>query len=403
MERMALPAGEGPQKRGSAPPLGDWRVGRGRGLGRRGPSLLSSRLEVAEDEELTSLNWLHESKDLLMAMSLDGRPLANPLPAQPKEKQPLPVAEGQAKPRETKKPPYSWNSLIFMAIEGSPRRCLPVKEIYKWILQQYPYFKRAPGSWKNSVRQNLSLNRCFRRVVKCSREALGKGSFWSVDREFRPSLLQAIRKRNLRLHSPSLSSSATVQQNPSYSQNTAGQGQDQPPVSSQVHSITPALLPDATNTITSGESAQTNSRDLAPRPVWGDVCLTRHAPAVCAMPNGDHNYSLARNSEWQVWPPGASGQVQEQHRTVSAKVEREGDEGSEGFVSGSESETEDEGAEDSLADSGYIPLGVQPPCATEGLGGSPCLGEREALGFSDIDEELHEVAGSLLNLAGIHS
>lgn len=64
------------------------------------------------------------------------------------------------------KPPYSFSCLIFMAIEESPQKALPVKEIYSWILSHFPYFQNAPTGWKNSVRHNLSLNRCFQKVEK---------------------------------------------------------------------------------------------------------------------------------------------------------------------------------------------------------------------------------------------
>lgn len=65
-----------------------------------------------------------------------------------------------------KKPPYSFSCLIFMAIEDSEQKALPVKEIYTWILEHFPYFKNAPTGWKNSVRHNLSLNKCFEKVEK---------------------------------------------------------------------------------------------------------------------------------------------------------------------------------------------------------------------------------------------
>lgn len=64
------------------------------------------------------------------------------------------------------KPPFSFSSLIFMAIEGSQEKALPVKEIYAWIVQHFPYFKTAPTGWKNSVRHNLSLNKSFVKVEK---------------------------------------------------------------------------------------------------------------------------------------------------------------------------------------------------------------------------------------------
>lgn len=66
----------------------------------------------------------------------------------------------------TSKPPYSFSCLIFMAIEDSEQKALPVKEIYSWILDHFPYFRNAPTGWKNSVRHNLSLNKCFQKVEK---------------------------------------------------------------------------------------------------------------------------------------------------------------------------------------------------------------------------------------------
>nr|CAD7263167.1 unnamed protein product [Timema shepardi] len=102
------------------------------------------------------------------------------------------------------KPPYSFSCLIFMAIEDSPSKALPVKEIYSWILDHFPYFCKAPTGWKNSVRHNLSLNKCFRKVEKAPvslhrpyklpAENLGKGSLWMVDPVYRPNLVQALKK-----------------------------------------------------------------------------------------------------------------------------------------------------------------------------------------------------------------
>ncbi|CRK99696.1 CLUMA_CG012969, isoform A [Clunio marinus] len=96
------------------------------------------------------------------------------------------------------KPPYSFSSLIFMAIEDSLQKALPVKEIYAWIIQHFPYFKTAPTGWKNSVRHNLSLNKCFQKVEKAASpnvvplQNLGKGSLWMVEPQYRPNLIQAL-------------------------------------------------------------------------------------------------------------------------------------------------------------------------------------------------------------------
>ncbi|XP_076321763.1 forkhead box protein N3-like [Tachypleus tridentatus] len=92
------------------------------------------------------------------------------------------------------KPPYSFSCLIFMAIEDSPVKALAVKDIYSWILSHFPYFQQAPTGWKNSVRHNLSLNKCFCKVEKIKGQNIGKGSLWCIDPQFRPNLLQALRK-----------------------------------------------------------------------------------------------------------------------------------------------------------------------------------------------------------------
>lgn len=62
------------------------------------------------------------------------------------------------------KPPHSFSTLIFLAIESSEPKALPVRDIYSWITKHFIYYRSAPAGWKNSVRHNLSLNKCFCKV-----------------------------------------------------------------------------------------------------------------------------------------------------------------------------------------------------------------------------------------------
>lgn len=135
-----------------------------------------------EDEELTNLNWLHEN--LLQNFTLGGpeaQPSGSPLfdiegdygPNQgPSSSSSSSSSHSRGRERDSlkSKPPFSFSLLIYMAIEQSPSKSLPVKEIYGWILEHFPYFSNAPTGWKNSVRHNLSLNKCFRKVER----SLGK-------------------------------------------------------------------------------------------------------------------------------------------------------------------------------------------------------------------------------------
>uniref|UniRef100_UPI00358F5B89 forkhead box protein N4-like n=1 Tax=Myxine glutinosa TaxID=7769 RepID=UPI00358F5B89 len=60
--------------------------------------------------------------------------------------------------------PYPFSCLITLALKGSRTGRLPVSEIYRFLTRNFPYFKTAPDGWKNSIRHNLSLNKCFRKV-----------------------------------------------------------------------------------------------------------------------------------------------------------------------------------------------------------------------------------------------
>jgi len=69
---------------------------------------------------------------------------------------------------DASKPPLSFACMIFMAVESSPTKTLPVKGIYDWVMWKFPYYRAAPPGWKNSVRHNLSLNKCFKKVDRYS-------------------------------------------------------------------------------------------------------------------------------------------------------------------------------------------------------------------------------------------
>ncbi|KAL2096143.1 hypothetical protein ACEWY4_008291 [Coilia grayii] len=79
------------------------------------------------------------------------------------------------------KPIYSYSILIFMALRSSKTGSLPVSEIYSFMTEHFPYFKTAPDGWKNSVRHNLSLNKCFEKVDNKSGNASRKGCLWALN------------------------------------------------------------------------------------------------------------------------------------------------------------------------------------------------------------------------------
>lgn len=73
------------------------------------------------------------------------------------------------------RPPFTYASLIRQAIVESPEKQLTLNEIYNWFQNTFMYFRRNAATWKNAVRHNLSLHKCFMRVENV------KGAVWTVD------------------------------------------------------------------------------------------------------------------------------------------------------------------------------------------------------------------------------
>ncbi|KAJ1644221.1 hypothetical protein LPJ64_004073 [Coemansia asiatica] len=99
-----------------------------------------------------------------------------------------PATVGSVKRR--RRPPYSYTALIAQAILVSKNKQLTLREIYDSINNMYPQICQGPDvGWQNTIRHNLSLNLCFKRIPRSqlsaseSSKLRGKGSYWTVDVE----------------------------------------------------------------------------------------------------------------------------------------------------------------------------------------------------------------------------
>lgn len=108
------------------------------------------------ESSLTEMDWLAK---LNVGGGLAG--LVDPVEeeeAAPDDLQPFPclttldqvALSSSAANKGTSKPPFSYTHLIMSAISSSPQKRMALSDIYKWIGENFPYYKSAVNGWKVS-------------------------------------------------------------------------------------------------------------------------------------------------------------------------------------------------------------------------------------------------------------
>ncbi|XP_070325878.1 forkhead box protein N3 isoform X3 [Odocoileus virginianus] len=382
------------------------------------------RLEegAMEDEELTNLNWLHESKNLLKSFGESVLRSVSPVQDPDGEPPPSPAhsdAPYDARQNPNCKPPYSFSCLIFMAIEDSPTKRLPVKDIYNWILEHFPYFANAPTGWKNSVRHNLSLNKCFKKVDKERSQSIGKGSLWCIDPEYRQNLIQALKKTPYHPHSNVFN---TPPASPQAYQSTSG-----PPLwpgstffkrNGALLQVPPGVIQNGTRVLSRGLFPGVRPLPVTPigmaavrNGLPGCRLRTESEPAcgspvVSGDPKEDHTYSSAKAAAARSASPASDSVSSSSADEPDEFAAKGGPEGSEGH-SEPEEDGRPRGPREAPGDGGPAPAHKKrPPAAKARKVPSdtlPLKKRRTEKPPESDDEEMKEAAGSLLHLAGIRS
>ena len=119
----------------------------------------------------------------------------------------LQSAEFKSAPRKyrnsTEKPPFSYTTLIYQAIQHSKVEKVTLNEIYRWIKENFKYYRTTEPTWKvcictisillclrydsfdslqqNSIRHNLSLNEMYVKVPRSQ----GKGNYWKINPDYK--------------------------------------------------------------------------------------------------------------------------------------------------------------------------------------------------------------------------
>ncbi|KAK7142574.1 hypothetical protein R3I94_012054 [Phoxinus phoxinus] len=369
-----------------------------------------------DDEELTNLNWLHESKNLLNSFGDPVLRSVSPVQDLDDDTPPSPAHSDlpyDAKQNPNCKPPYSFSCLIFMAIEDAPSKRLPVKDIYNWILEHFPYFANAPTGWKNSVRHNLSLNKCFKKVDKDRSQSIGKGSLWCIDPEYRQNLIQALKKTPYHPYSQVFTTPPTSPQayqsmssppiwpgSPFYRKNKGvllqvPQGVIQNGARMMSQGLFPGIRPLPINPIVSRTATV---RSVLEYRITSDGEPTCNSPLVSIDSKDDHNYSFAKSSSSDVG--------EEAHcdgSEVSFHANETGSDGEDDDKSKIKKEPK-EWSVDALALAQHKKrqhlTKVKQRVASDTL---PLKKRRTEKPPESDDEEMKEAAGSLLHLAGVRA
>ncbi|XP_064604865.1 forkhead box protein P1-like isoform X3 [Liolophura sinensis] len=213
--------------------------------------------------------------------SLQSPSAAGPIRRRVSDKCNLPISAGEIleiqRNREFYKntdvrPPFTYASLIRQAIIESPHKQLTLNEIYQWFQNTFAYFRRNEATWKNAIRTNLSLHKCFVRYED------DFGSFWMVDD------LEFVRRRHLTRGRPRKYHENEAPQNismksPSLSQEPSLYGDT-------INASLRAALSDANLPLINNSHFETTNLDTAE-----DLSMKGHP-----SPQGETNLSESQNS-----------------------------------------------------------------------------------------------------------
>ncbi|KAL2311220.1 hypothetical protein Nmel_002913 [Mimus melanotis] len=138
------------------------------------------------ESSLTSIDWLPQLTLRATIEKLGGSSQAGPPgsarkcpPGSPTDPNAT-LSKDEAAVHQDGKPRYSYATLITYAINSSPAKKMTLRHTQKTVYFCCSTYLYLLLSHQNSIRHNLSLNKCFRKVPR-PRDDPGKGSYWTID------------------------------------------------------------------------------------------------------------------------------------------------------------------------------------------------------------------------------
>ncbi|NXH23177.1 FOXN2 protein, partial [Bucco capensis] len=238
----------------------------------------------------------------------------------------------------------------------------------------------------------------------------GKGSLWCVDPEYKPNLVQALKKQPfpsaLAFYTPP-ASPPSRSASPHYLTSVLQQSHGRVLRESDIDAATAMML--LNTSIQQGmldcekppplKTPKKRSYGSAFNSPTALNLQEKDSVATNIDPKEDHNYSASSLASQRCASRSSVSSFSSLDEVYDflSKSSPEGSDGSEGFHSEAETDVDYED-EDPLGDSGY----ATQPCGNSSEATQPSNKALKEL-CQEIDEELKEAAGSLLHLAGIQT
>ncbi|XP_067898724.1 forkhead box protein I2 [Heterodontus francisci] len=172
------------------------------------------------------------------------------------------------------RPPYSYSALIAMAIQNAPEKKLTLSQIYQYVAENFPFYKKSKAGWQNSIRHNLSLNDCFKKVPR-DEDDPGKGNYWTLD----PNCEKMFDNGNFRRKRKRRTDS-----NSALAGSLAAKSQDNPPTPDLKMTQSPPLVLETTSPDL--DHSRGSTEDPKPSTPSSSPCLNSFFNSMAAIGNG---------------------------------------------------------------------------------------------------------------------